>query len=259
MSHFIHLYVFFCLGLFAAILLALEAGRRFGARARKPDADGAAGGTGTVDAAIFGLMGLVIAFTFSGAASRFDSRRQAIVQEANTIGTAYLRTKLLPLHSQALIQERFRQYLEGRIAVFTKLPNLAASNSELRHLDSLKQDIWRLAVSACDEARDPAMKTLVLGAVNEMFDMADLRTEQARMHPPMIINVMLVVLVIACSMLAGNVMAESKIRNWLHILVFAVSMTLTVLVIFDLEYPRIGTIRIDDWDRVLQQLRTIMA
>jgi len=259
MNSLIEWYIVFAVGLFVTIVLASEIGRRSGFRMRKSDPEGATRGTGTIDAAIFGLMGLLLTFTFFGAASRFDSRREDILREANTIGTAFLRIKLVPPPSQQHIREKFRQYLDARIAVYKKIPDLAAAASELRRADSLKQDIWTMAISACEQTHDPAVKSLVLGSLNEMFDMADLRTGRARMHPPIIIYVMLLVLVIACSLLAGNVMAESKARNWLHILSFAVILTLTVLVIVDLEFPRIGTIRIDEWDRVLQELRASMT
>ncbi len=84
------------LALFAGMLLLLDIGRRIGARRRAQDAGGAGAGTGAVEGAVFALLGLLVAFTFSGAASRFDARRALVVEEANAIGTAYLRLDLLP-------------------------------------------------------------------------------------------------------------------------------------------------------------------
>jgi hypothetical protein len=103
------------------------------------------------------------------------------------------------------------------------------------------------------------VKLLVLGSLNDMFDMAQTRTEQSRMHPPAAIPGMLVVLVLTCSLLAGNLMAGNETRNWLHILLFSTVLTVTVIVVLDIEYPRIGTIRISDWDRVLIELRASMT
>ncbi len=80
--------------LFAGMLLSIEAGRRL--RVHHRAAAGESTGLGAVTGAVFGLMGLMVAFTFSGAASRFDHRRDLIVEEANDIGTAYLRIELLP-------------------------------------------------------------------------------------------------------------------------------------------------------------------
>ena len=258
MNHLSFSFLLLSFGLFASILLLIELGRRSGIRARQQDPEGAMSGTGTMDAAIFGLMGLLIAFTFSGAASRFDARRQLIVEEANRIGTAYLRMDLLPTPSQPPLREKFRQYVDARLAVYRKLPDLAAATAEQRRASALQGEIWTQAVLACKETGSPAIMTLVVGSLNEMIDIASTRTEGSQMHPPMIVHVMLVALLLVCSLLAGNLMAASKKRNWVHILGFAILLSLTVWVILDLEYPRIGTIRIDAWDRVLVELRAGM-
>ena len=83
--------VLFSASLFLGTLLALVIGRQVGVRRIREDAEGARAGVGTVEGAVFGLMGLLIAFTFWGAAARFDARRQLIVEETNAIGTAGLR------------------------------------------------------------------------------------------------------------------------------------------------------------------------
>ena len=74
--------------LFIGMLLTIEMGRRLGRRQRAKLTEGGSTGIGAVNAAVFALLGLIIAFTFQGAASRFDERRSLIVQEANHIGTA---------------------------------------------------------------------------------------------------------------------------------------------------------------------------
>ena len=89
--------------------------------------EGARAGLGAVDGAVFALLGLMIAFTFSGAASRLEVRRQLIVQEANAIGTAYLRLDLLPPGAQPGLREDFRQYVDARLAVYSKLPDIEAA------------------------------------------------------------------------------------------------------------------------------------
>jgi hypothetical protein len=255
MNHLTSWFLLLGFGVFAAILLMMELGRRSGIGVQKQDA---ASGTGAIDAAVFGLMGLIIAFTFSGAASRLDARRQFIVQEANDIGTAYLRIDLLPANRQALVKEKFRQYVDARLEIYRKIPDLRAARAEVQHAAALQHEIWSEAVAGCRETGSPAVMTLVLASLNTMFDTANTRTEHSQIHPPLVIHVMLLVLVLSCSLLAGHLMAGSEKRNWLHILGFAVMLSLTVLVILDIEYPRIGAIRIDAWDRVLVELRANM-
>ena len=94
-------------GLFLGILLCLEIGFRIGLVSSKRNRELAYEGTGTIDAAVFALLGLLLGFSFAGAMSRFDARRQLIVNEANTIGTAYLRIDLLPAADQPEIAPFF--------------------------------------------------------------------------------------------------------------------------------------------------------
>ena len=138
----------FTFGLFLGMLLFLEIGRRIAVRRRKEDAGTAGEGIGAVDGAVFALLGLLIAFTFSGASSRFDTRRQLIVEETNDIGTAYLRLDLLPADLQPALRESFRRYLDARIEVYRKLPDLTAAKKSLAEANELQKQIWRQAVAA---------------------------------------------------------------------------------------------------------------
>src|SRR5512136_2423342 len=87
-----------------AMLLMIEMGRRAGLRRLAQDPAKGTAGLGAVEGAVFALFGLLIAFTFSGGASRFDSKRQLIAEEANDIGTAYLRLDLLPATAQPALR-----------------------------------------------------------------------------------------------------------------------------------------------------------
>ena len=100
------------------ILLCLEIGFRIGLASSKRNNELAYEGTGTIDAAVFALLGLLLGFSFAGAMSRFDARRQLIVNEANTIGTAYLRVDLLPAAEQSEVRALFREYLDARLRAF---------------------------------------------------------------------------------------------------------------------------------------------
>ncbi len=136
------------IGLFIGILILLEVGRRLGGRRLAIDPEGARAGTGAVEGAIFALVGLLIAFTFSGAASRFDTRRDLIVQETNAIGTAWLRLDLLPASAQPAIRENFRHYVDARLEVYRKLPDIQAVQAELAKATALQGQIWTQAVAA---------------------------------------------------------------------------------------------------------------
>jgi len=246
-------------GLFLGMLILSEVGRRVGMRRLAQDPEGAEAGVGVVDGAIFALLGLLVAFTFSGAASRFDMRRQLIVEETNDIGTAYLRLDLLPVDAQLKLREKFRQYVDARLEVYRKLPNVAAAKEELVKANNLQGDIWRQAVAASTaQGAAPAAPMLLLTALNAMIDITTTRTLTMQMHPPMVIFALLFGLALTSSLLVGYGMAASKQRNWLHTLGLAFAMATAVFVILDIEYPRVGFIRVDAFDRALVELRESM-
>jgi len=136
------------LSLFVGMVLLLEVGRRIGLRRMRKDPEGARAGVGTIEGSIFALLGLLIAFTFSGAAARFDARRHLIVEETNAIGTAYLRLDLLAPATQPALRESFRRYLDRRLDQYRKSADFAAATAALEDANRLQRDIWRQATAA---------------------------------------------------------------------------------------------------------------
>ena len=246
-------------GMFVGILLSLEIGRwigriaitRFG-RSGQPNVT-------SLEAAVFALMGLLIAFTFSGALNRFDQRRAQVVEEANAVGTAWLRVNLLPASAQPRLRQSFRDYVDSRIATYRKLPDIAAARQEIVRSQKLQGEIWTQSVAALrlPDAR-PAAEVLVVQALNQMFDITTTRLAATQMHPPTIIYGMLVFLALGAGLLSGYQSAGEKIHDWMHHIGFAAIMAFTIYVILDLEYPRLGWIRIDAIDELLVQVRAGM-
>ena len=248
----------FALLLATGIIVLLEFGRRIGARRLAEEGETAAKGFGAIESAVFALLGLILAFSFSGALARFDARRHLVVAEANDIGTAFLRIDLLPTDAQAPMRDLFRRYLDSRIETYRKLPDMEAAQTELARSLKLQSEIWSLAVSSSQKSTTPQAMMVLLPALNAMIDITTTRTEAAILHSPPIIWVMLGTLTFACALFAGYDMAGRKHLNLLHSAAFAVVLAVTVYVIIDLEYPRIGLIQMSDSDRVLLQLRESM-
>jgi hypothetical protein len=91
-----------------------------------------------------------------------------------------------------------------------------------------------------------------------MIDITTTRTMAAMIHPPSIIYALLFVLGLGCSLLAGYGMAAGRHRSWIHILGFAIIIVISAYVILDIEYPRLGFIRLNAYDQVLIDLRESM-
>lgn len=244
--------------LFLGVLGFLEMGRRYGRRRLAREAEGARAGLGVVDGAVFSLLGLLVAFSFSGAATRFEGRRSLILAEANAVGTAWLRLDLLPEPDQSVLRKLFRRYVDARLDLYRALPDESAARAHHELANALQGEIWRAALkSAGTDGGQRALVPLV-GALNAMFDAATTRVVAMRVHPPIIIFIMIGVLSLVSALLAGYGMAGSKRRSWLHVIGFSLVLSLTVYVILDLELPRAGLIRIDAADRILETVRESM-
>ena len=216
-------------------------------------------GIGSMESAVFALFGLLIAFTFSGAASRLDDKRKLIIEEANAIGTAYLRLDLLPVGDQAVMRENFRTYLDARLSAYKKLDDPAAANAEFARANSLQGEIWRRGVSGSRAAEaHPDAARLLLPALNQMIDITTTRSMAMDLHPPRVVFVMLFAFALVSSLLAGYAMGGNSRPRLLHKLCFALLVAAAVYVILVLEYPRYGLIRIDTFDRALLELRASM-
>ncbi|MGO8879102.1 MAG: DUF4239 domain-containing protein [Desulfomonilaceae bacterium] len=248
----------FAIGLFFGMLFFLEVGRRVGIRRRVIDPTGASTGVGALDGAVFALLGLLIAFTFSGAASRFDTRRQLIVEESNSIGTAYLRLDLLKEQARERLRQDFKLYVKTRMEVYRKLPDIEGAKQEWDKAAAIQGEIWNQAVSACQEGGSQSATMLLLPALNQMIDITATRKMATEIHPPFIIFAMLCILALISALIAGDGMTSKKTQSWIHIIGFAAITAATIYVILDLEYPRLGLIRVDAADKTLLELMQSM-
>lgn len=243
--------------LFVAILACLEIGWRI--RHRRSHEDSEDSGLSTIDGAVFGLMGLLIAFTFTGAGSRFETRRQLVVQETNAMGTAWLRLDLLPTAAQPALRAEMRDYVDSRLRFFRLIStDIPAATNELAKGNTLQRKIWSGAAAALQQQNSPAATSLLLSSLNDMIDITTTRYVALLTHPPLAIYLVLGVFVLASSLLAGYGMGKAGKRNWTHRLIFSATLAVAMYVILDLDYPRLGLIRIDQMDHVMVDLRKSM-
>lgn len=249
----------FAVLLFFGMLGMLEVGRRLGIRRRQQESETERGNLGAIEGAVFALFGLLMAFSFSGAATRFNEKRMLIAEEANAIETAYLRLQLVPEQERLALEELFRSYMDSRLEVYRRLPNMQAAEMEMANSKKLQEEIWTKAVVATRLPNShPDAGKLLLPALNNMIDISTIRTMALQNHPPGIIYGLLFVLGLICSLLAGYRMASGRLRSWLHILSFTVITVIIVYVILDVEFPRTGLIRLETADQLLIKARESM-
>jgi hypothetical protein len=255
----IHSFVAWSVGisvaLFFGMLVCLELGRRFGLRQVRKNGAAARTGVGVVDGTVYGLLGLLLGFVFSGAAGRFDARRALIADEANNISTAWLRIDVLPAELQPAIRAGFRNYVDAIVATYaTEIPDdpYEATPEMVR----AERDIWSKGVAACLTPGGEKARMLLLPAINEMFDAVEREHAARRMHPPHLIYSMLGLMALAASLFGGYGLSSAPTRNWMYVIGVSATIAAAVYVIIELEYPRLGWVQVDATQ--LTQLRKTM-
>ncbi|WP_454695131.1 bestrophin-like domain [Achromobacter aegrifaciens] len=238
---------------FVLLLIAMRIGKRLG-----HGADDKSAGAAAIEASVFALLGLLVAFTFSGAAQRMAERRNLLVQEVNSIGTAWLRIDMLNAQDQPKLREQFRRYVDTRIDYYRHVPDLDQRDAIAARAGALQKEIWTASMSAARNTVPP-FATSYIGAVNEMFDVSSAQTVAQKVHPPIATYAFLVFLALVCACLIGSKLAATQRDSLLHQLVYAVVMTAAIYIIVDFEFPRIGTIRIDQSDALLAAQRQAMV
>ena len=204
--------------LFVGMSLCIDLGYRLGRRAQR-DASWHEG-IGALEAAVYGLLGLLLGFAFSGATSRFETHRQLSVKEANAIGTAYLRLDQLSAEQQPEMRRLFHDYLgarlEGQAGVSEGTPERGVVQSAL-----LQQQIWTRAVAASRTDSTQNSARMLLPAINEMIDVTLERGVAFQAHLPYLVFYLLIFIALMSALLAGYAMAKRKKRSLLHMFLYA--------------------------------------
>jgi hypothetical protein len=244
--------------LFVGILLVLELGRRAGLRRTAKSGSAAKTDISVVSSAVYSVFALLLGFTFAGATSRFDQRRDLIIGEANAISTAWQRTESLLPEPRARVREQFQRYVDALIDSYVNPAPVgsAKASQQAAAVAATTNDLWTGSMAAVLAPGGEPARMLLLPSLNEMFDVVDRERFARRMHPPAVIWIMLGVTALAASLFAGYNMSNSATRNWLFMVILAGTISIVTYVIIDIEYPRLGFVRVDSFDRELVRLRS---
>jgi hypothetical protein len=240
--------------MFAVLMVCVELGIRIG----RCDPERGRSGTSVVEAALFGLLGLILGFTFGGGLSRLDTRRQQIVNEANVISTAYRRIDVLSSEDQPAMRTLFRRYLEARLAAYEDVSDLKVIRPRFAAAEAIQNEIWELAIKVYRGPDRQQVAMLFLPAIGQMFDVATERAMAIGIHTPPFFEVLILAVALSGAVLAGYSMSSRERRSWLHIIVFALTIAMTSYALIDVDYPRLGIIRVDSSDQALTQLCDLM-
>lgn len=256
-QRFSFLALWISVSLFVSMLVFLELGRQLGARSVARHGEDGRAGIGAVQSVVNALLALLIGFVFAGATGRFDERRNMIIGETSAISTAWQRIDMLPAEMQPPIRVAFRQYVDQLVTTYGARDTLAASRHRA-DLTQVQNDLWARSTEAVSLQAGERARMLLLPSLNEMFDAVDKEFLARLIHPPRVIYVMLFVTALVASLFAGYTMANRTKRNWIYMVGIAATISLSMFVIIELEFPRMGMVRLDAIDRTLVDLRMSM-
>jgi hypothetical protein len=220
------------------ILTASEIGRWLGVRA----SNRSEGNTSTLEAAVLGLLALMIGFTFAMALARFEGRREAILIEANSIGTTALRARLLPAPHNTESLSSLKDYAQVRLDITQHVPAPAELSAAITRSNAIQEALWQQAkaVAATDSGMVPT--GLFIQSLNDMIDNQQKRLTAYRNRVPSLVLLTLYgVTAIACAF-AGYAGGLGQRSSRLPVYVMIVVVCGVILMIQDLDRPLTGFI-----------------
>jgi hypothetical protein len=227
----------------AIVLGSAEAGWRLGNYRRQLPQHEKDAPVGAVVGATLGLLAFLLAFTFGMAASRYDTRKQLVLQEANAIGTTYLRADMLPEPQRSEIRNLLREYAALRVGGVTSLmtPEVMAQSG------ALHDRLWAQAVALGEQSPNSIVVGLFVQSLNETIDLDETRVTAGRNQIPDSIWLALYVVTILTMMAMGYQFGLTGEHSWPVTIMLVLVFTAVLLLIADLDRPQAG------WLKVSQQ------
>jgi len=229
---------------FVVTVAVLAASARFGAALRKGRDDmdeKERADYGIILAAILTLLGLIIGFTFSMASTRYDQRKNYEEEEANAIGTEYVRADLLPAANAEKIRELLRSYLDQRILFYT-----TTSGDKLRQVTAttakLQSELWDAVKTPASTGRS-AVEALTVSGMNDVLNSQGYTQAAWRNRIPLAAWALMCVIAICCNVMIGYYMRPTDNKG-IRFLVMPIIVAISFLLIADIDSPGRGIIRV---------------
>ncbi|HKQ47934.1 MAG TPA: hypothetical protein VJZ71_07695 [Phycisphaerae bacterium] len=225
------------------LLASLELGFRYGRRPTVAREAQAGGHLGAIQGAMLGLLALLLGFSFAGAASRFMERQDLIVEEANAIGTAYLRADLLDEPHRSELRSALAEYVKHRLQVSTTL-RYGLADEARAEISRLHELIWKAARDGVS-AKPVALMALLV-PVNEVIDLHSTRVAAGRKHlPPLVLGLLVASSAISMAMIGYGCGLAGR-RSALMAGSLALLIGIALWTTMDLDKPRSGLIQLSD-------------
>jgi hypothetical protein len=229
--------------LIVAVALAATGIGHVAGRSLRSRADGLQEPLAVLQTALLGLVGLILAFGLALAVGRYESRRASVVEEANAIGTTFLRAQMLSEPERSRSLERLIDYTDTSIRLAHAVPGSSAAEEAVADGQGLQRGLWALAGRSLAAAPAASAPRLYVETLNEMIDQQTVRTAALNNRvPPAVLWLELASAAMALGLLAFYLALLG--RGVWTVLLAAILVSLLLLVTFDLDRPTRGLITI---------------
>ena len=222
---------------------------------RKPEHEEAS--LGGLEAALLGLLALLLAFTFSLAQMRYENRRQAVIEEANCIGTAFLRTDMYPEPERTAFRADFKEYIEARISFLDAKRDWQKINESLRRAGDISGRIFQRASRLSQDPKNLSASNQMIPALNNMIDIVTVRNASLLARVPGPIIRLLFYLTVITGLVLGYGFKIRKSLDWAMILIYALFTSLVIFIILDMDRPMRGFINLEGVNQFIYMLRQL--
>ncbi len=226
----------------SAVLLALaELGFRIGAFSRRKNPEAAQGQSGSIQGAVLGLLGLLLGFSFAMAVGRYDARRTLVVQEANSIGSTWLRTDFLPGPYKGQIRDLLVRYTQLKLDTFESTNGSEEFARASKEIGDIHTQLWQNASDASVERNTPVLATFIT-SLNETIDLDALRKAALRNHVPGAVWLLLLLVAGCGAWASGYGSGTSGQRSIFNQLIFPLLIAVVITLIADIDRAHKGLI-----------------
>ncbi len=242
--------------LFLFMLLAIILGLKLGKARRHEDREESTSNN-TIVASLFGLLGFLLAFTFGMSGNRFDNRREAIVNEANAIGTATLRADLYTDSVRTALRKDFKAYIEARILYYEAGRDESKIERANQDADSIGRLLWQRVSLLARDKENMVQSNQMIPALNDMLDSGTARNTGEKARVPDSIVIMLFILSITSAFYIGYSSAGKGKLDWFIVTGFCLLTAIVIYITLDLDRPRRGLIKMDSNHQTMIDLRKL--
>ncbi len=227
------------------MLVSLETGFRLGRHKRQTSELEDKIGSNIAVTSIFATVGLILAFTYAYTVSRADIRKDLILEEANAISTAFLRSDLVNDYEITELKRALLEYARSRVITKEELSSRESMSKFLQRSYQLQAKLWPITKNIVQKKTPGPLEVSLITAINEVLDLYTARIAGGMDRLPAAIVIMILLISAASLAVAGfNSGLYGRFSRW-RMTTLAIAISLVILVIIDFDYPKQGFIHLN--------------